>query len=144
MILAGRRLNDNMANYVAGEVASLMTEQAHPREGRARAGAGAHVQGELPGPPQLQGGDVVRELGKYGAKVDVYDPWADAREGEARVRHRAGAQAEGAPLRCVVMAVGTTSSRKLGIRGVRRLSSRRCGLRHQACVQARPDVDGRL
>ena len=33
--------------------------------------------------------DIVRELQKYGAKVDVYDPWVDARGSAARVRHHA-------------------------------------------------------
>ena len=55
MILAGRRLNDNMAIYVAGEIVKLMTQQAHPREGFAGAGARRDVQGELPGHPQLEG-----------------------------------------------------------------------------------------
>ena len=56
MILAGRRLNDNMALYVAGQITKLMAQQAHPRERCARAGAGPHLQGELPGHAQLQGG----------------------------------------------------------------------------------------
>ena len=55
MILAGRRLNDNMALYVAGADHQAHGEQAHPREGRAGAGARHDLQGKLPRHPQLQG-----------------------------------------------------------------------------------------
>ena len=56
MILAGRRLNDNMALYVAGQITQPHGAQAHPRERRARPGARHHLQGKLPRHPQLQGG----------------------------------------------------------------------------------------
>ena len=39
MILAGRRLNDNMAIYVAGEIAQAHDGQAHPCQWRAGARA---------------------------------------------------------------------------------------------------------
>ena len=55
MILAGRRVNDNMGLYVAGEIIKLMTEQAHSRQRRAHAGARHDFQGKLPRHPQLQG-----------------------------------------------------------------------------------------
>ena len=44
------------ALYVAGEVVKLMTSKRIHVEGRARAGAGPDLQGELPGPAQHQGG----------------------------------------------------------------------------------------
>ena len=43
--------------------------------------------------------DVIKELKKYGAKVDVYDPWIDAAEARARVRHQADPHAGEGPLR---------------------------------------------
>ena len=55
MILAGRRINDNMGIYVAQQVVQADDPAADHGQGRARAGAGADVQGELPGPAQHQG-----------------------------------------------------------------------------------------
>ena len=81
MILAGRRLNDNMALYVAGQIVKLMAQQAHPREGRARAGARADVQGKLPGHPQLQGGRRRARAAEATAPRSMSTiPWADGAE----------------------------------------------------------------
>ncbi len=55
MILAGRRLNDNMALYVSNEITRLMARKRIHVNGVARPGARHHLQGELPRHPQLQG-----------------------------------------------------------------------------------------
>jgi UDP-N-acetyl-D-galactosamine dehydrogenase len=54
MILAGRRLNDNMASYVAGQIVKADDEQAHSRQRRARPHSRRDLQGKLPRHPQLQ------------------------------------------------------------------------------------------
>ena len=82
MILAGRRINDNMGIYVAQRDRTADDPAAHPGERRAHAGAGATFKENCPDVRNTQVVDVVRELEKYGAKVDVYDPWVDADEAE--------------------------------------------------------------
>ena len=52
MILAGRRINDNMGIYVAQQVAQLMIKRPHPGARCAHPGDGPHFQGELPRRPQ--------------------------------------------------------------------------------------------
>ena len=89
MILAGRRLNDSMANYVAQRGREAHDEQAHPRQGLAHARAGPHLQGKLPGPPQLQGRRRGARAEELRREVDVYDPWVDAEEAVSRVRFQA-------------------------------------------------------
>ncbi len=63
--------------------------------------------------------DVVRELEKYGAKVDVYDPWVDAAEAE----HEYGIKPIRAPAKgrydAVVLAVAHKEFRDMGIDAIR-------------------------
>ena len=56
MILAGRRINDGMAAYVASDVIKTMLKRKQRIDTRPRSGDGLHLQGELPGHPQHQGG----------------------------------------------------------------------------------------
>ncbi len=80
MILAGRRLNDNMGIYVAGEIVKLMTQRRIHVKGARVLMLGATFKENCPDIRNSKVFDVVRELRKYGALVDVYDPWADGAE----------------------------------------------------------------
>ena len=87
MILAGRRLNDNMALLRRRRDHQADGEQAHPREGRPGAGARHHLQGELPRHPQLQSRRTsCASCRRTAREVDIYDPWAD----DAECRHEYG------------------------------------------------------
>lgn len=77
IILAGRRLNDGMGAYVAGEVIKMMV-----RKGIQVAGSRALVMGitfkeNCPDVRNTKVIDIVRYLKSYHVHVDVYDPWAD-------------------------------------------------------------------
>ena len=77
MILAGRRINDNMGIYVAAKVTQLMIQQRiQVRDSRILI-MGLTFKENCPDVRNTKIVDVVRELEKYGAKVDVCDPWAD-------------------------------------------------------------------
>src|SRR3984893_495698 len=82
MILAGRRLNDNMSIYVAGEIVKLMTRQRIHINGSRTLVLGATFKENCPDIRNSKVVDVIRELETYGAQIDVYDPWAD--RGECR------------------------------------------------------------
>ncbi len=140
MILAGRRLNDNMALYVAGEVVKLLTSKRHPCEGRPHPGAGPHVQGKLPGPSQLEGDrhhPRAREVRRKDGCVRSLDR---CQRSQARVRRGAHAQARPHEIRW--RRDGRGAQPVQGAGGARRAQAAQAQerhLRHQACVQARPD-----
>ncbi len=80
MILAGRRINDNMALYVAGEVVRLMTaKRIHVKSSRILV-LGLAFKENTPDLRNSKVADVVAELVANGAKVDVWDPWVSAKE----------------------------------------------------------------
>jgi len=78
MILAGRRINDNMGLYVATEVIRLMVKRGMSLPRSRILVLGVTFKENCPDVRNTRVVDVVQELKSYGATVDVYDPWADA------------------------------------------------------------------
>jgi UDP-N-acetyl-D-galactosamine dehydrogenase len=86
MILAGRRINDNMAIYVAERVAQLMiTKRIHVKGSRILM-MGLTFKENCPDLRNSKVIDVIRELQTYGLRVHVHDPVASA----AEARHEYG------------------------------------------------------
>ena len=88
IILAGRRLNDNMGIYVANQVVKLMIKKEHRIAGAKVLVLGITFKENCPDIRNSRVIDVIEELQEFGTEVDVYDPWADPDE----VRHEYGLQ----------------------------------------------------
>jgi UDP-N-acetyl-D-galactosamine dehydrogenase len=78
MILAGRRINDNMGLYVAAEVVRLMVKRGISLPNSRVLIMGITFKENCPDVRNTRVIDVVRELEAYGATVEIWDPWADA------------------------------------------------------------------
>ena len=78
MILAGRRINDGMGAYVAGQMIKAMLKKGVIVQGARVLVMGLTFKENCPDLRNTRVIDVVRELKEYGLTVDVYDPWADA------------------------------------------------------------------
>jgi len=86
IILAGRRLNDNMGIYVASQVVKLMIKKGHKIEGAKVLVMGITFKENCPDIRNSRVIDVIRELQEYGCNIHVADYWADAEE----VKHEYG------------------------------------------------------
>jgi UDP-N-acetyl-D-galactosamine dehydrogenase len=144
MILAGRRLNDNMALYVTGQITRLMaTKRIHVKGARALI-LGMTFKENCPDIRNSKVVDVVRELTSHGAKVDIYDPWASP----AECRHEYGLKTvrdlKPGKYDVAVVAVAHRQFRELGARGVRRLCNKNHVLYDIKHVFPAAAVDGRL
>ncbi len=80
IILAGRRLNDNMGMYVANQVLKLMIKKEHKIAGAKVLVLGITFKENCPDIRNSRVIDVIRELQEFGTDVAVYDPWADPEE----------------------------------------------------------------
>ena len=80
IILAGRRLNDNMGIYVASQVIKLMIKKGHKIESAKILVMGITFKENCPDIRNSRVIDVIRELQEYGCDVDVTDYWADTDE----------------------------------------------------------------
>jgi len=80
VILAGRRINDNMGAYVAKEVIKLLIKKSHKVDGAKVLVLGITFKENCPDIRNSRVIDVISELKDFGCDVSVYDPWADAKE----------------------------------------------------------------
>lgn len=83
IILSGRRLNDDMGKYVAGEVVKLMMKRSLPVLGSNVLMLGITFKENCPDIRNTRAIDVYEELQSYNINVEVYDPWADSKEVQA-------------------------------------------------------------
>jgi UDP-N-acetyl-D-galactosamine dehydrogenase len=80
IILAGRRLNDNMGIYVAGQVIKLMIKKGQKIEGSKVLVLGITFKENCPDIRNSRVIDVIRELQDFGCDITVSDYWADKEE----------------------------------------------------------------
>ena len=144
MILAGRRLNDNMGIYVAGEIARLMNGKRIHLNGARALVLGMTFKENCPDIRNSKVVDVVHELQKFGATVDVYDPWADGAECQREYGLRPIRKLQAKRYDVAVVAVGHSQFKEIGAAGVRRLCRKNHVLYDVKHVFAANEVDGRL
>lgn len=80
IILAGRRINDNMGIYVANQVIKLMIKKGLKIEGSKVLVLGITFKENCPDIRNSKVIDVIKELQDFGCDIDVYDPWAKEEE----------------------------------------------------------------
>ncbi len=84
IILAGRRINDNMPIYVAEQVIKLMTKrQIHAVESKILV-LGLTFKENCPDIRNTKVVDMVNELESYHAHVDIFDPYVDQEEAKSK------------------------------------------------------------
>lgn len=80
IILAGRRLNDSMGEYVVTQLVKNMIKKRIQVEGSKVLILGLSFKENCPDVRNTKVIDIVDELREYNIEVDVYDPWVDAAE----------------------------------------------------------------
>jgi len=86
IILAGRRMNDTMGEWIAGQIVKLMIRKDIPVNNSKVLVLGITFKENCPDIRNSKVIDVIHELQSFGCKVDVYDPWANPDE----VKHEYG------------------------------------------------------
>ena len=123
MILAGRRINDNMAQYVASQIIKVMLKRRiQPLDARVLM-LGLTFKENCPDVRNTKVVDVIRELGSYGAAVDVWDPWVDAAEAREEYGIDLITEPEQGAYDVMVIAVAHRQFRDLGADGIRALGN---------------------
>ncbi|NQX78333.1 nucleotide sugar dehydrogenase [Gilvibacter sp.] len=107
IILAGRRMNDSMGEYVAQEVIRLMiTKDATIKGGKALV-LGITFKENCPDTRNTRVVDLIEALSGYHLQVDIYDPWAKQEQVSAEYGLSVINTADdlGADYNCIVLAV---------------------------------------
>jgi len=119
MILAGRRTNDGMGAYVAGELVKLMARKGVYRPGAKVLVLGLTFKENCPDLRNTRVIDVVTALKDYNLEVDVHDPWADAEEARTEYGLDLVAEPEKATYDAITLAVAHNEFRELANPGIR-------------------------
>lgn len=80
VILAGRRLNDGMAKYVAGVLIKKILRAGQPVPGAKVLLLGMAFKENCPDLRNTKVVDLYHELREFGLEVDVHDPWVSPNE----------------------------------------------------------------
>ena len=115
IILAGRRLNDNMGRYVASQVVKLMIARDLKVKGAKVLVLGITFKENCPDIRNTKVVDIVHELIQYGAEADIYDPWANPQE----VKHEYGLESlselNGNHYEAIILAVAHNQFKELNL-----------------------------
>jgi len=144
MILAGRRINDNMANYVAERVAQLMISKRIHVKGSRILVMGLTFKENCPDLRNSKVADVIRELKKYGAKVDVYDPWVDSAEAQHEYGIKPVRKPSNGAYDAIVLAVAHKEFKDFGLDAIRAFGKKPHVIYDIKYVYDAEEVDGRL
>jgi UDP-N-acetyl-D-galactosamine dehydrogenase len=82
IILAGRRLNDSMGEYVASRIVKLMIKKRIPVNHSKLLMLGITFKENCPDVRNTKIVDVIKALADYGIEVTIYDTWANPKEVE--------------------------------------------------------------
>lgn len=77
IILAGRRLNDSMGEYVASQIVKLMIKKGVTINGASLLMLGITFKENCPDVRNTKIVDVIKALEDYGIQVTIFDPWAN-------------------------------------------------------------------
>jgi UDP-N-acetyl-D-galactosamine dehydrogenase len=119
VILAGRRINDNMSLYVASQVVKQMSIKGiQPSSARVLV-LGLAFKENCPDVRNTKVVDIVSELVSYGTTVDVHDPWCDVDEARREYGLDLVAAPEKGAYDVVIIAVAHDEFRALGADGIK-------------------------
>ncbi len=119
VILAGRRINDNMGRYVVSQLVKQMIRQQVPVSGARVLVLGLTFKENCPDIRNTKVIDILGELAEYGITPDVYDPWVDCAEAQHEYGITPVQTVNSASYDAVILAVAHQQFKSLGVDGIR-------------------------
>ena len=144
MILAGRRLNDNMGTYIVQEVSKLMTKKSINIDNANILIMGLTFKENCPDIRNTRVVDLVEKFESLNCNVDIYDPWVDKVES----KNEYNIQPIETPVKgnydAVLLAVAHDKFKKLSIEEVRAYGKESYVLYDIKYIFEANESDGRL
>ncbi len=144
IILAGRRINDNMGRYVVSSVVKMMIQRNIAVAGSRVLILGLTFKENCPDIRNTRVVDMVSEMQSYGANVDVYDPWVDKEEAHAELGIEPIDAPEDNSYDAIIIAVAHRQFAEMGVGRLRGLGKSPSILYDIKHLLPADEVDGRL
>lgn len=144
IILAGRRLNDGMGAYVAGQMIKEMLKRCIQVNGARILVMGLTFKENCPDLRNTRVVDVIEELREFGVQVDVLDPRVDPGEAEYEFGITPVETPQAGTYDGIILAVAHDEFRAIGVSGIRELGRERHVLYDIKSILAPEESDLRL
>lgn len=144
IILAGRRLNDSMGEYVVTQLVKTMIKKRIQIEGAKVLVLGLSFKENCPDVRNTKVIDIVHELQKYNVEIDVHDPWIDANEANREYSITPISQPVSNQYDGIILAVAHEQFIKMGIEKIRALGKDNHVLYDLKYLFTKEDTDIRL
>ncbi len=119
MILAGRRLNDGMGQYVVSQLVKKMLSKRIHVDGAKVLVMGLTFKENCPDLRNTKVVDIVSELKEYKIDVDVVDPWCSSEESEHEYGLSLTSDVQVDQYDAIILAVGHNEFKELGVENIR-------------------------
>lgn len=121
VILAGRRINDGMGEYVATQLVKKMArKKIHIDQAKVLV-MGFTFKGDCPDVRNTKIIDIIKELKEFNMSVDVYDSWAAKHEVQEEYGIDLIEQLEPAKYDAIILAVDHSETKEMGAAAIRAL-----------------------
>lgn len=144
MILAGRRINDGMGEYVVSQLVKQMMKKRIQIDGARVLIMGLTFKENCPDLRNTKVIDIVNELKEYNITVDIVDPWCSSEEAQHEYGVSTMTSAEEGMYDGIVLAVGHQEFKDLGAEAIRKLGKQSHVLYDLKYVLDKSSVDMRL
>ncbi|WP_333613340.1 Vi polysaccharide biosynthesis UDP-N-acetylglucosamine C-6 dehydrogenase TviB [Psychrobacter sp.] len=144
IILAGRRLNDSMGEYVVTQLVKTMIKKRIQVEGAKVLVLGLSFKENCPDVRNTKVIDIVHELQAYNIEIDVHDPWIDANEAKREYSITPIVQLVTAQYDGIILAVAHEQFVAMGIESIRALGKDNHVLYDLKYLFTKEDADIRL
>jgi len=121
IVLAGRRINDSMGQFVASQLVKVMMKRRIQVEGAKILVMGLTFKENCPDVRNTRVVDIVAELKDYNCEVDVYDPWVAAEEAQQEYEIEPIQEPKPNTYDGIILAVAHQQFRNMGAKAIREL-----------------------
>lgn len=144
MILAGRRLNDGMGQYVVSQLVKKMLKKRIHVEGANVLVMGLTFKENCPDLRNTKVVDIVAELKEYNINVDIVDPWCSNVEAQHEYGLTLSEEPQQGDYDAIIMAVSHNEFKEMGVEKIRALGKPAHVLYDLKYVLDKESVDMRL
>lgn len=121
MILAGRRINDGMGEYVVSQLVKAMVKASIGVAGAKVLVMGLTFKENCPDLRNTRVVDIVAELEEYGVEPVVYDPWVDTAEAQREYGITPVSEPQAGSYDAIILAVSHEQFQAMGADAIRAL-----------------------
>jgi UDP-N-acetyl-D-galactosamine dehydrogenase len=144
MILAGRRVNDGMGSYIAGQLVKALLKKKIQVEGARILIMGLTFKEDCPDLRNTKVIDIISELSEYGIEVDVFDPLVNVEAAKREYGISPVVTIENNTYDAILIAVAHRQFKEMGAPAVRALGKSNHVLYDLKYVLKADEVDIRL